>query len=181
MSFPDLMLPLRAIAFQALFLVVAVAIEATVLEREFGTSRPGSVLYALLINLASTVAGWIAFLALEPLLPDNWRMAAMSFVFFNQVFGNLDVSVVLPVLAFVTFLSTLFLELLTLGLCMKLWSPAGLSPQLSPAEVRYGRAQRYRSSGVARHRRNALLKANGYSYGAILLMLLVLQRASFLN
>lgn len=176
----DLVLPLRAIVLQALFLTVAVAIEAVVFERQFGISRSGSVIYSFAVNLVSTVVGWSLFLAVEPFLPENWRMAAMSFVFFNQVFGNLDVSVVTPVLAFCTFLGTLFLELQAMNFFIRIWSPDTPQLQHDTSRVKFDRTSRYRSSETSRYRSSALLRANGYSYGVILLMLLVLQRANFI-
>lgn len=140
----DLVLPLRAIVLQALFLTIAVAIEAVVFERQFGISRSGSVLYAFAVNLISTVVGWSIFLTVEPFLPSNWRMAAMSFVFFNQVFGNFDVSVIVPVLAFCTFLGTLFIELQAMNLLLMIWSPAPPKLQHDTSDRKYNRTQRYR-------------------------------------
>ncbi len=176
----ELVLPLRAIVLQALFLTVAVAIEAVVFQRQFGISKSGSVIYSFAVNLVSTVIGWSIFLAVEPFLPDDWRMAAMSFVFFNQVFGNLDISVIAPVLAFCTFLGTLFLELQAMNFFIRIWSPETPPQQHDTTRIKFDRLSRYRSSETSRYRSSALLRANGYSYGAILLMLLVLQRASFL-
>jgi hypothetical protein len=176
----DLVLPLRAIVLQALFLTVAVAIEAVVFERQFGISRSGSVIYSFAVNLVSTVIGWSIMLTIEPFLPADWRMAAMSFVFFNQVFGNLDVSVIVPVLAFCTFLGTLFIELQAMNLFLMIWSPDKPQLQHDTSDRKYDRTQRYRNSASSRYRSNALLKANGYSYGAILLLLLVLQRTRFI-
>ncbi len=180
MSPLELVLPLRAIVLQALFLTVAVAIEAVVFERQFGISKSGSVLYSFAINLVSTVVGWSIFLGVEPFLPDDWRMAAMSFVFFNQVFGNLDISVIAPVLAFCTFLGTLFLELQAMNFFIRIWSPPTPPQQHDTTRVNFDRLSRYRSSETSRYRSNAILRANGFSYGAILLMLLVLQRANFI-
>jgi len=180
MSTLELVFPLRAIVLQALFLTVAVAIEASVFHRQFGISKSGSAVYSFAVNLVSTVVGWSLFLVLEPFLPENWRMAAMSFVFFNQVFGTLDISVLAPVLAFCTFLGTLFLELQAMNFFIRIWSPPAPPQQHDTTQVKYDRTTRYRSSSSSRYRSNALLRANGYSYGAILLMLLVLQRANFI-
>jgi hypothetical protein len=176
----DLVLPLRAMVLQALFLTVAVAIEAAVFERQFGISRSGSVIYSFALNLLSTVAGWFIFLTVEPFLPADWRMAAMSFIFFNQVFGNFDLSVVAPVLAFCTFLGTLFLELQAMNLFLAIWSKPAPNLDYDSSNRKYDRTRRYRSSATSRYRRTALLRANGYSYGAILLLLLVLQRTRFI-
>ena len=180
MSTLELVLPLRAIVLQALFLTVAVAIEAVVFHRQFGISKAGSTVYAFAVNLVSTVVGWSLFLTLEPFLPSEWRMAAMSFVFFNQIFGELDISIIAPVLAFCTFLGTLFIELQAMNFFIRIWSPPAPKQQHDTTEVKFDRVSRYRNSSSSRYRSNALLRANGYSYGAILLMLLVLQRASFI-
>lgn len=176
----ELVFPLRAIVIQALFLTVAVAIEAAVFQRQFGISKSGSVLYSFAVNLVSTVVGWTIFLSVEPFLPEDWRMAVIGFVFFNQAFGNVDVSVVLSVLGFCTFLGTIFLELQAMNFFIRIWSPPAPAQQHDTTRIKFDRLSRYRSSETSRYRSSALLKANGYSYGAILLMLLVLQRANFI-
>jgi hypothetical protein len=52
-------LPLRAIALQILFLLIAIAIESSVLYRQLKISPRESVQYAATINLLSAVLGWL--------------------------------------------------------------------------------------------------------------------------
>lgn len=176
----DLVLPLRAIVLQGLFLAIAVAIEAIVIYNQLGISKPGSVQYSFALNLASTVLGWMLFLTLEPLLPQDWRLATISFVFFNQFFGQFNSGASLSVLAFLVFLGTFFAELQMMNLLIKLWSPPEGPVQHDTTRIKNDRTQRYRSSQTSRYRSSALLRANSYSYGVILLLLIVLQRARFL-
>lgn len=176
----DWILPLRAIALQSLFLTTAVAIEAIVLHNRLGISKPGSVQYAFALNLASTALGWMVFLTVEPLLPEDWRLAAISFIFFNQFFGDLNIPVVLPVLGFCVFLGSFAVELQTMNVLLKLGLPPQAVVQRSDIQIKRNRLQRYRNSSASRNRSSALLRANSYSYGAIVLLLIVLQRARFL-
>ncbi|PSB09173.1 hypothetical protein C7B76_25615 [filamentous cyanobacterium CCP2] len=90
-------LPLRAIAFQALFLLIAIAVEAAVLRRtlaadkkEFVTPNQ-SIQYAATINLLCTVVGWLAFFlffAVAYALPSAWTTRVetnlVNFIFFDQ-------------------------------------------------------------------------------------------------
>jgi hypothetical protein len=90
-------LPLRAIAFQALFLLIAIAIEATVLRQTLATEKKEfispkqSIHYAGTINLLCTVVGWLAFFLFFTIaytLPSDWtaRVEAnlVNFIFFDQ-------------------------------------------------------------------------------------------------
>ncbi|WP_416676155.1 filament integrity protein FraC [Egbenema bharatensis] len=90
-------LPLRAIAFQALFLLIAIAIEATVLRRTLATEKKEfispkqSIHYAGTINLLCTVVGWLGFFLFFTIaytLPSAWtaRVEAnlVNFIFFDQ-------------------------------------------------------------------------------------------------
>lgn len=111
-------LPLRAVAFQTVFLLMAIAIEAAVLYRFLNTDSKQtidpkqSIQYATTINLLSTVVGWLAFFlffGLAYALPSEWsaRLKAnlINFIFFDQWSSETATSLVLICFAmfFITF------------------------------------------------------------------------------
>ncbi|NJR39502.1 MAG: hypothetical protein HC781_12655 [Leptolyngbyaceae cyanobacterium CSU_1_4] len=83
--------PLRAIAFQIVFLLMAIAIEATVLHKQLNIPPKQSIQFAASINLLTTVAGWlVTFLLLgtslslpTPLLTEL-KIALMNFIFLTN-------------------------------------------------------------------------------------------------
>lgn len=88
--FPSV-LPLRAIVYQSLFLLVAIAIEARVLCYLLKTDPRQSIQYATTINLLCTVVGWLAFFlfyAFVSTLPDGattrFDINLIDFVFFDR-------------------------------------------------------------------------------------------------
>ncbi|MDX2228075.1 MAG: hypothetical protein NW220_00465 [Leptolyngbyaceae cyanobacterium bins.349] len=81
-------LPARAIAFQILFLLVAIALEALVLYRRLPYDYKTSVRYAATINLLSTFVGWVFFFNVQQLLPEDLRIQLISFFFFERFFPN---------------------------------------------------------------------------------------------
>lgn len=111
-------LPLRAVAFQTVFLLIAIAIEAAVLYRLLNADANSkidpkqSVQYATTINLLSTVVGWLTFFlffGLAYALPSEWsvRLKAnlVNFIFFDQWSSETATSLVLIcfTMFFVTF------------------------------------------------------------------------------
>lgn len=105
----SLVLPLRAIAFHLLFLLVAIAIESFVIEKQLGLPRKISVDYATSINLIATVSGWIFFFYCEPYLPPVPHSVLIDYVLFNK-WSN-PTSILLFVLGFSTFFIALPLKI----------------------------------------------------------------------
>src|SRR5512146_2768127 len=111
------LLPLRAIAFQSMLLLVAIALEAMVLRQRLRLGYQTSVQYAATINLLTTSLGWIAFLSLEAVLPTPLRQQIMSYVLFSRFFPNdwLDALPVMMVMAaIVVFFATYWVKLQSL-------------------------------------------------------------------
>jgi hypothetical protein len=80
-------LPLRLIAFQCLFLALAIAIEAAILQRGLEIKPKRSVEYATAINLLSMVVSWVLFLNIQPILPEQLRLELIAGVLFDQWAG----------------------------------------------------------------------------------------------
>lgn len=115
---PDV-LPLRAVAFQSLFLLVAIAIEAYVFrhlltskDKPFGLKT--SIQYAITLNLLAAVIGWVAFFLAQPFLPPVLRIQLISFIFFDQFLqAPTDASIAssLVVICLIIFLGVYFVKL----------------------------------------------------------------------
>ncbi len=107
-------LPLRAIVFQSLFLLLAIAIEAAVLFNFLpNLDYKTSARYSASINLLSTVVGWIIFFTVQALSPEELRIQLISYFFFEHFFPNplfANVTPILAVIALGIFLGVFFLE-----------------------------------------------------------------------
>jgi hypothetical protein len=107
-------LPLRAIAFQSLFLLLAISIEALVLFRFLlDLDYKTSVRYATTLNLFSTVVGWLIFFSIQSFLPEYLRVQLISYFFFEHFFPNpwqAGITPILTVIALGVFMGVFFLE-----------------------------------------------------------------------
>ena len=186
-------LPFRAIVLQSLLLLVVIAIESMVLFRQMKmqgrqqiTPRQ-SVQYAASMNLLSTVLGWFTIFAMfdfENLLPSDWtrstQQAVLNFIFFNQL-SNESLSFLI-VLAFITFFVSFAIKQVTLwGLK---WLLQSEFPQVAPDIEADTERAKLAAVGIRDLRKDprddnnlnisTVLIANAWSYGAILVILLIL-------
>lgn len=190
-------LPLRAIAFQVLFLIVAIAIEATVYRQMLKTSPDSddriapkqSIQFAASVNLLSTVAGWIGiflFFSFSGYFPPTWESALLNFIFFDRL-SNLTASVLI-IVGFATFFASFLVKQLgLLGLKWLLQAKFETAPPRPPEpqaltstpirDLRRVRSQRgslsFRQLQDYFTQANAVLIANAWSYSAILLLLVL--------
>ncbi|XHX77530.1 MAG: filament integrity protein FraC [Stenomitos frigidus ULC029] len=168
-------LPLRAVVFQCLFLLIAIAIEAYVLRRTLSLDYQTSMQYAISVNLLSTLVGWMCFFLSQPLLPLEWRVQLISFIFFEHFYADPMLLNVAPVLVFCAlgmFLGTFFVKLKGLDF-LDLLLEKDPKPKVKVEE----RPMRFRGrqSQLLGFRNNskvyAVLVANASSFSAILLLL----------
>jgi hypothetical protein len=177
---PDV-LPLLAIAFQSLFLLVAIAIEANVFRRLLTSEgKPigykTSAQYAMTVNLLATVIGWLVFFLAQPFLPGILRIQLISFIFFDQflqapIDGALASSLV--VTSLIIFLGVYFLKLESLNwLEWILEKPSETSPDSSEVVSARQRRKLMQSPEFQKNSRAyGVLVANAASFAAILLLL----------
>jgi hypothetical protein len=157
-------LPLRAILFQLLFIVIAIAIESIVLQRYLGIGRKISIQYAATANLLSTIVGWLLFFVIQPWLPASLRTQLISYIFFDRT----NSPPLLIGLAFITFIGTFLIKLQSiewLDLILGIRKPA-------PAEVQdtakfRGRAAQRQPFVNLPNRALSILWANAASFSAI--------------
>lgn len=88
-----IVLPLRAVLFQILFLMIAVATESSIFHHRWRVSRKTSMEYAIALNLFSTTIGWLLFFIALPLLPVDLKQQIINFIFFNYFKRGLDSNV----------------------------------------------------------------------------------------
>ena len=184
-------LPLRAIAFQTLLLLVAIVLEAMVLRQQLRLGYRTSMQYAATLNLLATSLGWVAFLAIEAVLPLSLRSQVISYVLFNRFYLNgwRDVlPVVVVVTAIAAFFVTYWIKLQSLTWLQRL---LGQQPvDIDPRPVAINRRQLYeqarRGRGTDERQRGdspralAVLQANAASFTAILVLILLINQVGVL-
>lgn len=173
-------LPLRAIAFQILFLLVAISMEAGLYRQQLRLGFQKSVQYATVINLASVVAGWITFLVVEPLSPADLKSQIISYVLFNRLLFNgwsARVGFILLIAGLAAFFITYFIKLKGLEYILRAegdWPETDKSQKPS-RDQRYLQARQGRSEtqhAIARFA-DTVIQANAISFSIILLLLLL--------
>jgi hypothetical protein len=171
--------PLKAVVFQILFLLVAIAIEAGILRQQLQLSYQKSIQYATTINLLAVVTGWFTFLLVEPLIGPRLQAQIMSYIFFDRLMSNSlrpQMGWIILIAGFVAFFTTLLIKLKGLELLMRLLGDWNLPDQPQPTSRRdkYKRARLGRALAQSAPRfSTAVLRGNALSFSAILLLLLL--------
>lgn len=178
-------LPLRAIAFQCVFLLVAIALEAAVLRQQLKLGYKVSMQYAASLNLFATSLGWLTFLGLEPLAPEPLRTQIMSYVLFNRFYDNIwrsNMPIVIVVAGLVCFFATFWVKNQGLEWLMRILGTAPAREPSTPDVIAsMPRKERYELARQGRNPRGstnsthtlAVLQANALSFSAIVLLLLL--------
>jgi hypothetical protein len=170
-------LPLRAIAFQIVFLLIAIAIEATVLHKQLDIPPKQSVQFAASTNLLTTVLGWLVvffLLGTSPILPtpllNELKLALMNFIFFDQWSnGTAELLIMICFITFFVSLGVKWLGLVGLDVLMKRDLPE--APQVAIESGVFVSPRR--KPRQFRPRLSTTLVANAWSYSAILVALLL--------
>lgn len=79
-----LVLPLRAIVFQTLLLLIAIAIESIALQRILNISRKTAIQYSAILNLLSTFIGWLCFFVVQSITPGFLANQLIRYIFFDR-------------------------------------------------------------------------------------------------
>lgn len=173
-------LPLRAIAFQVMFLMVAVSIEAGILRQRLRLGFKTSVQLLTVVNLAAVVAGWLVFLVIEPLTPPQIKAQIISYVLFDRLLVNgwtAQTGSILFAIGLVAFFATFFIKAKGLELLLRAndaWRVPNKPERLS-REQRYIHARQGRSDtqqAIANFI-DAVIQANAASFTAIVALLLL--------
>jgi hypothetical protein len=170
-------LPLGVVLFHILFLLIAIPIEAYVLNIRLKFDKKTSTFYATAINLFSSTLGWVIFFLLLPVLPLDFKSELINYVFFNNFrLPNTQVVLIFTtfIIFFITFLMKFFLlQLFVLAINDDSWK----QPEILNTSQR--RQLRRLSGGVRLQTTNLVtttLIANSFSYTAITIVLLIRNR-----
>lgn len=183
-------LPLRAIAVQSMLLMVAIVLEAMVLRQQLRLGYRTSMQYAATLNLLATSLGWVAFLAIEAVLPLALRSQIISYVLFNRFYTNTwyeVLPVVVVVVAIAAFFVTYWIKLQGLLWLLQLLGqkPVDDIPEAieDNRRQRYERARRAQLEGRQGNspRALAMLQANAASFTAVLVLLLLINQSGVLG
>ncbi|MBD2163362.1 filament integrity protein fraC [Calothrix membranacea FACHB-236] len=170
-------LPIGAILFDLLFILMAISIEGYCFNRRLKFDKKTSIFYSISINLFSSVIGWLAFFAIEPRLPIQLRTELINYIFFNTVkYSNTQTIIILSafIIFFATFIVKLFLlRGFSLLLNEEFWKKKEESPNTEPPNWR----KLKRSKLISNNLVSTLLIANSLSYTAITLVLLIRNKA----
>ena len=164
-------LPFRAIAFQLLFLFMAIAIEAAVLNERLNLGRKLSMQYAATVNLLSTVVGWVLLFVVEPWLPSAARQLLVEYVFF----GVRSVPPTVYLIGFTAFVITFALKLQGIQFLELLLEKTTLPVQefIGPRKFQGRKKQLELSANNQPNRPMAILWANAFSFVAITVILII--------
>jgi hypothetical protein len=164
-------LPLRAIAFQLLFMFMAIAIEAAVLNQRLNLGRKVSMQYSATVNLLSTVVGWMVLFTIEPWLPREARELLIEYVFF----GIRSIPSTVIMAGFTMFVMTFALKLQGIELLETILEKS-TKPVVEEVERGKFRGRKRQSDRMFENEPNrplAVLWANAFSFMAIVTILAI--------
>jgi hypothetical protein len=166
-------LPVGAVLFDLLFILMAISIEAYCFNNRLNFDKKTSIFYAISINLFSSVIGWVVFFLLLPILPLQLKSELINFVFFNSLKSSGTQSLVI-LMAFIIFFGTFIvksflLRLFTLLLHENLGKK---SEENTPSQERQKWRHLNRNKFIGNRLVSTMLIANSLSYSAITLVLL---------
>jgi hypothetical protein len=164
--------PIGGILFDFLFVLIAIPIEAYVLNYRLKFDKKTSTFYAISINLFSSVIGWLIFFVSEPILPIQVRTELINYMFFNN-FKSPNTRTLIILTAFIIFFATFLMKFFILkGLLLSLNEQFAKKEEEVPTSQR----RRWRTLGNLKLQSNNLvitvLIANSLSYSAITIILL---------
>ncbi|BAY14540.1 filament integrity protein [Nostoc sp. HK-01] len=171
------LLPIGVMLFNLLFFLIAIPIEAYVVNRRLKFDKKTSIFYAIATNLFSGTLGWVIFFVLEPLLPPEIKSELINYVFFNNFrYANTQATLILT--TFIIFFTTFLMKFLLLQLLVfTLREDGWKKPEI--VETSQRRQLRRAIPGIKLQTTNLVtttLIANSLSYSAITIILLIRNR-----
>ncbi|MDY6897436.1 MAG: filament integrity protein fraC, partial [Cyanobacteriota bacterium] len=157
-----------------LFLLVAIPVEAYILNRRLKFDKRTSSFYAISMNVFSNVIGWIIFFIIERTsLFDNYRIGIINYILYNRLPDNFSGSIIL--VAFTTFFGTLVVKFALLKLfIISLSDPGEKQPEVGPEDTILTMRKSRRGKRIAWQSTSLLtttLLATALSYTAITLVI----------
>ena len=174
-SAPFRVFPFGIILFDFLFLLVAIPVEAYILNRRLKFDKRTSSFYAIAINLFSNVIGWVIFFLLEPTnLFNDYKSQLINFLLYNRLNNQVYGGIVMA--GFTTFFGTLMIKFALLKLFIialsnpgeKKAEPESENTVLSQRKSRRGSRKGFQNTSLF----TTTLIANSLSYSAITLVVM---------
>ncbi|MBW4624499.1 MAG: filament integrity protein fraC [Brasilonema octagenarum HA4186-MV1] len=164
--------PLAAILFNFLFLLVAIPIEAYVLNTRLKFDKRTSAFYGISINVFSNVIGWIIFFFVEPALLPKMKSELITFVFFNRL-QTPGIQTLLILTAFIIFFGTFIVKyalLRVLLISLSEFKKAPPEPQIiQRRNSRFASKGKWQNTNIV----TTILIANALSYSLVAIILFV--------
>jgi hypothetical protein len=175
LSAPFRVFPFGVILFDFLFLLVAIPVEAYILNKRLKFDKRTSSFYAISINIFSNVIGWVVFFILEPNnFFNSYKSQLINFLLYNRLNNQVYGAIVMA--GFTTFFATLAVKFGLLKLfILALSNPGEKKPEPEPEDTillqrKSRRANRkgFQSTSLF----TTTLIANSLSYSAITLVII---------
>ncbi len=165
-------LPIGAILLHFLFLLVAIPIEAYVLNVRLQFDKKTSSFYAITTNIFSAALGWIIFFSLEPRLPWQLKSELMSYVFFNRLqWASLQGLLIFT--AFIIFFATFIMKIAILQILLLLLRQPEKNNEEVPLAQRRSVRRFPRGRLQSTNLVTSILIANSLSYSAITIIMVI--------
>lgn len=165
-------LPIGAIAFETLFLLVAIPIEGYILHKTLKFDKKTSIFYAIAMNVFSSVMGWSLFFLFEPILQVQIKSELISYVFFNY-FKNPRTQSYIIMMSFVIFLITFLMKLFLLKILIVALDEIGEKEEITDTSQRQKIMKHERLRIQNTNLFTSTLIANSLSYSAITIIILM--------
>ena len=167
--------PFGIILFDFLFLLVAIPVEAYILNRRLKFDKRTSSFYAVSMNVFSNVIGWVIFFILEQTsVFDSYKAQLINYILYNRLSNNVAGSIIL--IGFTTFFGTLIVKFALLKLfIISLSYPGEKQPKVESEDSTLLMRKSRRGKRVAWQSTSLLtttLLATAISYTAITLVVL---------
>lgn len=165
-------LPIGAIVFETLFLLVAIPIEGYILHKNLKFDKKTSIFYAIAMNVFSSVIGWNIFFLFEPILPVQIKSELISYVFFNY-FKNPRTQNYIIMMSFLIFLATFLMKFFCLKLLIVSLDEIGKDEEIIETSQRHKILKHERIRLQNSNLITSTLIANSLSYSAITMIILI--------
>lgn len=174
-SMPFRVFPFGVILFDFLFLLVAISVEAFILNKRLKFDKRTSSFYAISINVFSNVIGWVIFFLLEPTnFFNDYKSQLINFLLYNRLNSQVYGGIVMA--GFTTFFGTLMIKFALLRLfILALSNPGEKKAEPEPEDTILLKRKSRRANRKAWQSTSlftSTLIANSLSYSAITLVVL---------
>jgi hypothetical protein len=171
LSLPKI-LPIGAILFETLFLLIAIPLEGYILNRSLKFDKKTSIFYAIAMNVFSSVIGWNMFFLIEPILSVPIKSELIGYIFFNT-FKNPRTQNYIILIGFLIFFATFLLKFLLLKILLITLDESGKKPEITETSLHQkiiiNKKRKLQNTTLV----TTTLIANSLSYTAITLILVI--------